>query len=141
MPVRIDVFRINGTARQIPGVMQIGVSGSQIEVDRLVWIVVPQRRAAKRLQLVEVVIRGIEPVRRGRSQSANEPVHVRARIPTRRPDELITVLFVEPLFFPPEVMATLAIGARKGRRLRFERRPQRRTRLRWRRLSPRTRAP
>ena len=83
MPVWIDVFRINGAVRQIPGAVQVGVSGPQVEVDSLVWIVVPQWRASKRLQLVDVVIRRVESVGLGRPQSANEPVHLRPRTLTQ----------------------------------------------------------
>ena len=36
VPVRIDVFRIDGAVRQIPGVAQVRVGGPQVEVDRLV---------------------------------------------------------------------------------------------------------
>ena len=140
VPVRIDVFRIDGAVRQIPGAVQVGVGGPQVELDRLVWIVVPQRCAAKRLQLIDVVIRRVEPIRLGRPQSTDEPVDLRTRTLTRCPDELITVLLVEPLFFPPEVMAALAIGGGKYRRFRFERCPQRRARVWRRRRCPRTRA-
>ena len=106
VPFRVEVFRIDRAEAEIRRVAEIGVGRAEVEVDRLVGV---ERGAARRVELVDVIVARLQAVLIGGANRGDQAVQRPARAFAVAPRELVTVLFVEALRLVPRVTAALAV--------------------------------